>query len=83
MIYLSGVLGLFVLVNGAVLWRAFSIIESLMDHAREERKALEDRLIALTDRDASVMVNAMEHTSPAEVEYVDEAREYELSASAR
>lgn len=79
MIYVSVVFAFFIVVNGAILWKAFTIIERLIEEAREERKALEDRLIALTDRDASVMVHAQENHSPASVTYVDEARELELA----
>jgi hypothetical protein len=46
--------------------------------ALEERRALENRLIALTDRDASVLVNAQETFTGGDVTYVDERREWEL-----
>lgn len=70
-----------ILVNGAILWRMLRLVECVLAQSRSERRGLEDRLIAMTDRDASVMVHAQENSAPAEVTYIDEAREYELSAS--
>ncbi len=80
MIYVSAVFAFFIAVNGFILYKAFSLIADLVEDGRQERKALEDRLIALTDRDASVLVSAQEYSGPpAEVTYVDETREWELS----
>ena len=47
--------------------------------AREERRDLEDRFLALTNLDAAILYKAQQDPEEATVSYVDEQREWELS----
>ena len=55
------------------------LIGWLTDQARKERKSLEDRLLAMTNLDAAILVKAQEDDEPGSVTYVDEEREWQLS----
>jgi hypothetical protein len=55
------------------------MVDKLTRRAREEREALEDRLMALTNMDSLIIHKAHENPTPGEVSYVDEGREWELS----
>lgn len=73
MIELSVIFGLYVLVSG-------TIICLLVKSSREERSALEDRLMALSQPQALIMHKAYEEPEEASVGYVDEGREALLEA---
>jgi hypothetical protein len=80
MIELAILFGIFI---AAIVWERQQWRKERLDIwrlAAEERRALEDRLIALTDRDASVLVSAQERFQPGDVTYVDERKEWELDS---
>jgi len=70
MIYLAVTLGL---SNIGLVW----LVYSLNTNARLERKAMQDRLIALSRPEAVAVVKAAEDEEGARVFYVDEAAEAE------
>jgi hypothetical protein len=55
------------------------LVDTLTRRARDERKELEDRLMAMSNMDALILHKAHEDTGPGAVTYVDEQREWELS----
>lgn len=71
MIELGVIFGLCILVFGGIIFY-------LVKTGREERQELEDRLMALTKPEAAILHKATRDPEPANVDYVDEEREYEL-----
>lgn len=73
MIYLAVTLGL---SNVGLI----ALVYHLNTNARLERKAMQDRLIALSRPESVAVVKAVEDREPARVSYMDEAGEYERQA---
>jgi hypothetical protein len=71
MIELSVIFGLYVLVSGATIFY-------LVKTGREERQELEDRFMEMARPEAAILHKAQRDPSPAEVDYIDEDREFEL-----
>jgi len=69
--------GLCTFVSGFTTFIAFSMSRL----ARDERKELEDRLMALSKPNAMLTHAGLRDTEPAKVDYVDEEREYAITHS--
>ena len=65
----------------ALVALAYGVIVYQLRSAREERRELEDRLMALTQPVALIQHKALSDNVPGDVSYVDEAKEWELSPS--
>lgn len=73
MIYaLLAVLLLVIAVLSLLLWMTLQKLVEVQLNAADERKTLEDRLMALTEPRALTQVKAMQEPLPGEIRYVDE-----------
>ena len=73
MIELSVIFGLYVVASSALI---FYLVKS----GKEERSELEDRVMALAKPDSIIVHKALRDQEPGSVDYVDEAKEYELGS---
>ena len=55
------------------------LIGYLVNLARRERYALEDKLMAMSNMDAYILNKAQEKPESGDISYVDEEREWQLS----
>lgn len=60
---------------------SYVVIAFLMHEGRMERRELEDRVMSVQSPVALLTHAGLRDSSPAEVSYIDEAREAELSPS--
>lgn len=72
MIELTILFGLYIFVSGVITYTLHRL-------ARDERKDLEDRIMALSKPDALITHKALTDPEPANITYIDEAKEYELA----
>ena len=71
-------IGLEILLGVTIV--AFAVLQfAIYTRAREERRDLEDRLMALTNMDATILHKAQSEPVAGDISYVDEQREWELS----